>query len=98
MNGISFEFAPRTVRRAEFEASLWCLADTGFFQDLELTLVERELVQAVGRARLLENDVEVRVWSNYVLSGGEMWRKAGIGSSNPCSRLCPSVPNSETVQ
>jgi hypothetical protein len=95
---IELEYKPRIVRRAEFEASLWCLADTGFFQDLELTLVERELVQAVGRARLLENDVEVRVWSNYVLSGGELWRKAGIGSSNPCSRLCPSVPNSETVQ
>lgn len=68
---------PRIVRRAEFEASLWCLADAGFFQDLELTLVERELVQAVGRARLLENDVEVRVWSNYVLSGGEVWKKVG---------------------
>ena len=73
MNGISFEFAPRTVRRHEFEVSLWCVSDDEFFQALEFGLVERELIQAVGRARLLENDVEVRVWSNYVLSGGEVW-------------------------
>ena len=71
------EYEPGMVRRAEFEASLWCLADTGFFQDLELTLVERELIQAVGRARLLENECEVHLFSNYVLSGGEVWREAG---------------------
>ena len=77
MNGISFEFAPRTVRRHEFEVSLWCVSDDEFFQALEFGLVERELVQAVGRARLLENDVEVHLFSNYVLSGGELWRKVG---------------------
>ena len=70
------EYEPRVVRRAEFEASLWCLADTGFFQELELTLVERELVQEVGRARLLENDVEVS-GAIIVLSGGELWRNVG---------------------
>ena len=57
--------------------SLWCVSDDEFFQALEFGLVERELVQAVGRSRLLENDVEVRVWSNYVLSGGEVWHEAG---------------------
>jgi hypothetical protein len=72
-----FEFKCRTVRRHEFEVSLWCVSEDEFFQALEFGLVERELIQAVGRARLLENDVEVHLWSNYVLSGGEVWRKVG---------------------
>jgi len=77
MNGISFEFAPRSFRRHEFEVSLGCLSDDEFVQKLEFSLVERELVQAVGRARLLENDVVVRLFSNFVLSRGELWREAG---------------------
>jgi hypothetical protein len=77
VNQIPFEFAPRTVRRNEFEVSLWCQSDDEFFQALEFTLVERELAQAVGRARLPENDCEVHLFSNYVLSGGELWRNVG---------------------
>jgi hypothetical protein len=48
MNGISFEFAPRTVRRHEFEVSLYCVSDDELLQELEFALVERELCQAVG--------------------------------------------------
>ena len=77
MNGISFEFAPRTVSRHEFEVSLGCLSDDEFVQALEFALVKREFVQAVGRARLLDNDVVVRLFSNFVLSRGELWREAG---------------------
>ena len=77
VGGISFEFGPRTVRRHEFEVSLHCLSSDKFVQELEFSLVERELAQAVGRARLLENDVVARLWSNFVLSRGEVWREAG---------------------
>src|SRR5690606_39026194 len=77
VNGISFEFAPRTVRRHEFEVSLHCLSSDQFVQQLEFALVERELVQAVGRARLLDNDGVVRLFSNFVLSRGDLWREAG---------------------
>ncbi len=75
IHGIQFDFDCRTVRHHEFEVSLWCVSDDEFFQALEFGLVERELVQAVGRARLLENDCEVHWFSNYALSGGEFWRK-----------------------
>jgi hypothetical protein len=74
IHAIQFDFDCRTVRRHEFEVSLWCVSDDEFFQALEFGLVERELIQAVGRARLLENDCEVHLFSNYVLSGGELWR------------------------
>ncbi len=77
MNGVSFEFAPRTVRRHEFEVSLGCLSEDEFVQASEFSLVERELVQAVGRARLLDNDVVVRLFSNYVVGRGELWRDVG---------------------
>ena len=75
MNGISFKFDPRTVRRHEIEISLGCLSDDQFVQALEFALVERDLAQAVGRARLLDNDVDVHVFSNYVISGGELWEE-----------------------
>jgi hypothetical protein len=77
IDGVQFDFDCRTVRRHEFEVSLWCVSDDEFFQALEFAVVERELVQAVGRSRILEHDCEVHLWSNYVLSGGEFWRKVG---------------------
>lgn len=75
VNGISFKFDPRTVRRHEFEVSLWCLSNDQFVQALEFALVERDLAQAVGRARLIDNDVDVHLFSNYVISGGELWEE-----------------------
>ena len=77
MNRISFEFAPRSVCRHEFEVSLHCLSADEFVQALEFALVERELTQAVGRARLLNNDVVVRLFSNFAVSGGELFRDVG---------------------
>ncbi len=77
VNPDKFEFKCRTVRRHEFEVSLWCVSDDTFFQALEFGLVERELIQAVGRSRILEHDCEVHLFSNYVLSGGELWKKVG---------------------
>lgn len=71
-----FEFKCRTVRRHEFEVSLWCISDDEFFQALEFAVVESQLQQAVGRARLLQSECEVHMWSNYVLSGGELWDRA----------------------
>ncbi len=44
-------------------------------QALECAVVEIQLQQAVGRARLLEDDCKVHLFSNYVLSGRELWRK-----------------------
>jgi hypothetical protein len=69
----NFEFDFREVRRHGFKASIYCASDHKFFQELELAIGERELAQAVGRARLLENDTEVHLFSNYVIPGGELW-------------------------
>lgn len=77
LHGIQFDFDCRTVRRHEFEVSLWCQSDDEFFQALEFAVVESQLQQAVGRVRLLMNHCEVHLWSNYVLNGGELWRKVG---------------------
>jgi hypothetical protein len=77
VGGIQFDFAPRTVRRNEFEVSLHCVSSDEFMQELEFCCVVRELVQAVGRARLLENDCVVRLFSNFVLSRGELFRDVG---------------------
>lgn len=37
-------------------------------QKLQMGLIESELVQAVGRARVVSNNVEVLVYSNLALS------------------------------
>jgi hypothetical protein len=76
VNPADFEMKCRTVRRHEFEVSLHCVSGDDFFQSLEFAVVESQLVQSVGRARLLVNDCEVHVFSNYALSGGELWEKA----------------------
>jgi hypothetical protein len=76
IHGIQWDFDCRTVRRHEFEVSLYCVSDDEFVQSIEFGLVERELIQSVGRARLLENDCEVHLWSNYVLSGGDCGGKS----------------------
>lgn len=77
VNPGEFELKCRTIRRHEFEVSLHCVSDDAFIQAMEFAVVERELIQAVGRARLLENECEVHLFSNYVLSGGELWKKVG---------------------
>jgi len=78
IHGVQFDFACHTAPRHEFEVSLRCVSDEEYFQALEFGLVERELIQAVGRSRLLENDVVVRLFSNFVLSRGELWKKADL--------------------
>ena len=65
------------IQMSELEVPSWCISDDAFFQALEFAVVERELIQAAGRARLLDNNGEVHLFSNYVLSGGELWLKAG---------------------
>lgn len=56
-NGVEFRFETYT--------------DHPELQTLQLDLIEGELVQAVGRARVLRNKCEVLVFSNYPVPGAE---------------------------
>ena len=76
-DGVQLKFDRRTVVRNGFRSSRNCCSDDEKLQELEFSLIEAEIVQAIGRARLLENDCEVHVWSDHLIRGCELFREAG---------------------
>ena len=64
-----YEFRERTVELDEYEVSVaTCSADTNI-QHIYLWLAYSEIVQAVGRARLVNNDCTVHVFAKLPISG-----------------------------
>lgn len=75
--GDRLKFERRSVVRNGYKSSRYCCSDDEKLQELEFGLIDAEILQAVGRARLLENDCEVHVWSDHLLTGCELWKEAG---------------------
>ena len=44
-------------------------------QEIQFYFIESELVQAVGRARILRNDAKVHLFSNYPIAGSKLYKK-----------------------
>lgn len=44
-------------------------------QEIQFYFIESELVQAVGRARILRNDAKVHLFSNYPIAGAKLYKK-----------------------
>ncbi len=68
----SFEFAERAVEWDDFEINVPTCSDNPDLQRLYLWLAHSEIVQAVGRARLVSNDVQVHVFAKIPLTGAEL--------------------------
>lgn len=62
----AFDLKPRMVDRNGFRFQFTSFEDKRL-QDLQLSLIESELIQAVGRARVLRTDATVTVYSNLPL-------------------------------
>jgi hypothetical protein len=65
----SYAFAERPVQWNEYELSVPTCSEDGRLQRLYLWLAHSEIVQAVGRARLVSNDCEVHVFATLPVSG-----------------------------
>lgn len=44
-------------------------------QEIQFYFIESELVQAVGRARILRNDAKVHLFANYPIAGSKLYKK-----------------------
>jgi hypothetical protein len=64
-----FDFAERAVEWNEFEIFVPTCSDDPDLQRLYLWLAHSDIVQAVGRARLVNNDCEVHVFAKLPVSG-----------------------------
>ena len=69
MDEDGFDFAERAVEWNEFEIFVPTCSDDPDLQRLYLWLAHSEIVQAVGRARLVNNDCEVHVFAKLPVSG-----------------------------
>lgn len=65
-------FSEQSVEMDEFEVSVPVFTDNLDVQRLYLWLARSEIVQAVGRARLVSNDCTVHVFSRLPISGCEL--------------------------
>ena len=65
----SYAFGERPVQWNEFELSVPTCSEDGNIHRLYLWLAHSEIVQAVGRARLVSNDCEVHVFAKLPVSG-----------------------------
>lgn len=65
-----FEFANQKMKRNGYEFT-FCTSANKDVQRIQTFCIEKELIQAVGRARLLHNDCIVYVFSNYPLPYAE---------------------------
>lgn len=63
-NGVCFNFLAFT--------------NQGHLRDIQFYFLESELMQAIGRARILRNDCQVTVLSNYPIPGAEYCRLAEL--------------------
>lgn len=61
----------RLVRYGGYEFWFETFTDNEGLRDIQLWSIETELVQAVGRARVLRNDCQVTVFSNFPVPGAE---------------------------
>jgi len=59
------------VKRNGFEFYFNTFSNDDILQEIQLFLIETELIQAVGRARVLRNDCTVTVLSNLPIQGAE---------------------------
>lgn len=66
------EFRYRVIERHEFQAKMQTCSDDALLQEIQLWLIESELIQAVGRARLVNHECQVHVFASYPLAGGNL--------------------------
>jgi hypothetical protein len=62
---------PQMVQYGNYEFYFNTYSDNYLLQQLQLYLIESELIQAIGRARLLRHDCTVTVLSNLPITGAE---------------------------
>lgn len=64
-----FVFEERVIQWQEYEACLPTISDNAMIQHLYLWLAHSEILQAVGRSRLVSNNVRVDVFAKIPVSG-----------------------------
>lgn len=67
-----FSFSERVVPWGEYDVSVTTCSESAGLQRLHLWLCNAEIIQAVGRARLVSNDCTVHVYSQLPMSGCEL--------------------------
>lgn len=67
-----YDFEERPVEWNEFEVHVPTCSEDVKLQRIQLWLAYSEIVQAVGRARLVSNDCEVHVFAKIPVSGAEL--------------------------
>jgi len=63
-----FQMEYKQIKRNNFEFFFQTFSDDNMLREIQLYLIESELIQAVGRARLLRNDCTVTVLSNLPIT------------------------------
>jgi len=66
-----FQMEYKQIKRNNFEFFFQTFSDDNMLREIQLYLIESELIQAVGRARLLRNNCTVTVLSNLPISQAE---------------------------
>ncbi|SOC37080.1 hypothetical protein [Ureibacillus acetophenoni] len=62
-NGLQIN--PTLVKRNGFEFHFTTFPDNKILRDIQFYFIESELIQSIGRARLLRNDANVNLYSNF---------------------------------
>jgi len=68
------DYAWHTIKRGEFEYRMFLCSENPALHELQLGLIEAELIQAVGRARLVRNACTVHVFAAMPLAGCALCR------------------------
>jgi len=68
-NDCQLQYVP--VKRNGFEFYFQTFSDDDVLREIQIYLIESELIQAIGRARILRNDCTVTVLSNLPIVGAE---------------------------
>jgi hypothetical protein len=63
-----FQMEYKQIKRNNFEFFFQTFSDDNMLREIQLYLIESELIQAIGRARLLRNDCTVTVLSNLPIT------------------------------
>lgn len=66
------DYKHRLIERNGFEFYVGCISQNPELVELQLSLIEAELTQAVGRARLVNHANRVHLFSNFPLEGGKL--------------------------
>ncbi|MCK5862498.1 MAG: hypothetical protein KAH38_08435, partial [Candidatus Hydrogenedentes bacterium] len=67
-----FDFLERVVEWNEFEVYVPTYSDDAKLQRIQLWLAYSEIIQAVGRARLVNHDIDVHVFAKLPVSGAAL--------------------------